>query len=347
MLAALLLLLVPPAPSWAAAYQPPHVECLAPDPVLLFRPKPNCAGHAENPDGSFVSYQQNEMGLWDRDYPPQAAPKKVRVLFLGGSFWISHRPGLGVWDFFRDSLKDIPIETVNGSVNGFSLVQSYLMLPALLERYYPDAVVVLGMTVGNGLSTFYHHSVARKEETSGLATAIGPVPSFWPLPASWEPRLWRNDSAFQWLIYSTVAHEIFLLTKIALTGGPRPAEIYGQYLKALADLGARHHAPVFIIREGEFDQLPSPVVKYKAESIAGKIWPGQIITAAEANGIYERLAAEKVPIIPLDGDDQFASHFIRSDIHLNAEGMKAYGEVLARKLHDPLGKIWRAKFHSP
>ncbi|MGZ3661874.1 MAG: hypothetical protein ACXVCK_17370, partial [Bdellovibrionota bacterium] len=107
------------------------------------------------------------------------------------------------------------------------------------------------------------------------------------------------------------------------------------------------HAPVFIIREGEFDQLPSPVVKYKAESIAGKIWPGQIITAAEANGIYERLAAEKVPIIPLDGDDQFASHFIRSDIHLNAEGMKAYGEVLARKLHDPLGKIWRAKFHSP
>lgn len=314
-------------------YRPPNFLCLRPDDKLLFRPKENCEASGKNVNGSFFRYRYNELGLADKDYSRKAAPGKVRVLLLGESILVAHFEGAMLQDHLTRALGSKRFETINAAVNGFSLVQIFLFLPDLLERYQPDLVVFPLNLNANGLKTVFHHWTATGRDSTGLATMLGPHPGFWPLPGSWAPGIWKSKYALPLLLYSTVAHELFLLGKNKFFSSETNPEILEQYLQAIISRVEEKGAKILLLRASNEG---GPVLDFKAESYTQKFWPAPLFPPESQDQLFERLCRGQAKCgdirAPVRELCALRNCQLQEDVHLSKEGAQIWGEVIGKAI---------------
>lgn len=326
-------------------FRPPQIECMQPDPLLHFLPKPFCSGTAVNVDGSKLNYRLNSMGLWDKEYASAPAENRARLLLLGGSWLVPHRAGPDARAVLAKEL-GAPFEVINGAMNGFSLPQGYLFLDRLLDRYQPKFVVLVTSIRGYGLNSFYYDRIAAKyDPNTGLAESLGPVENFWPLPNSASDWIWKKNYALRWMFWSRVAREIFLLAKSEIAG-PGLYEVYEKYLRGLNLLSQKKGAKLIILRidsKSEMDTNPlQPVVNYMAETQVKAWWPFTLFPDEKTERLYSKLQEQDIPVFTLDTSfvdplrRQPSLYFIPQDRHLTEEGMRLLGAAMAEALRQPL-----------
>jgi hypothetical protein len=109
-----------------------------------------------------TSWDNNSLGMRDREHPLQKPPNTYRILALGDSFVQGH--GVELADTMVTHLEaslNVPprsqtVEVLNGGVFGYSPMLEYLYLRDLIGTLQPDAVIV-GFFLGNdvGEDAFY------------------------------------------------------------------------------------------------------------------------------------------------------------------------------------------------
>lgn len=334
----LALVALPPSAK-AENFRPPHLNCITSDPVFGFRPKPFCKSLAQSVDGQEFSIQLNSAGLWEREFSPRPAKGVLRILLIGDSWLVPHAENAAIGPMLEKMLLPRKVELVNGAANGFSLVQSYLLLPELLLKYKPGLVVFLLSPHTNMLNTFFHHEIGQKAE---FVTQLSALQKFWLVPDFLQEKLWAQKYAMRLYLYSTALHELFLTLKDKVTGGERMLDSYVKYTAEMARLAEATGAKTLGLR---MDWLPKPgqgkkgrpLLSYKSESIADSLWPWPLLTTKHSDEVFRRLEG-KVKIEPLSPElsPLFMADsklYMTGDTrHLKVEGIK----LLAEHIHKAL-----------
>lgn len=200
------------------------IDCVRSDETTGHRFTANCEGWDYVSFGQPVQFRTNSQGLRDPEYPAKPSPGRLRVLFLGPSVTLNISGDQGIVPGVRRALERAArdrrfpgyrtVEVISAGQAGYDTVQSALHLPELLAAYSPHWVVFFDNFLGMPLSEYHSHDRAPKDPATGLARVVGRHPAFWPLPISWEPRIWPNAWAPQARVFSQAARLALLKYKL-------------------------------------------------------------------------------------------------------------------------------------
>jgi lysophospholipase L1-like esterase len=345
---ALVVVIVPIA--WAElslrAFVPPRsaaTSLFVPDDELGWRLRP---GAADRWGG--VRVEINERGFRGPAVPYEPNPGVHRVLWLGDSVTFGYR--IARWEdtfpFLADSLlfirHNVPVETVNLSVEGYSQWQEAIVLATEGVKYVPDLVVV-GFVLNDVTEMFHLPQFGGAEEGFQMRHAA----------SSWIDRT---------LDRSAIVYEVRNLTreiqaKRRLGADPRLGAIKQQALEvetlmrqpdqpnvklawdfALADLQkiadqcSALHVPLLVVVLPWANQLDDP---------KGLAAPQKVLSEyARARGIdcFDLLP----PLGAMAGIRQLVPLYLDED-HLSAQGHRLVAEILTPVLADRLARTPRAE----
>jgi len=318
-------------------------DCQRPDLLLLQRLEPNCSGSHSSMNGDIAPFRTNSLGMLDIEHPPKG--RATRVLLLGDSGMISFHAGPSLIELLRERLAKKGVELINGATPGFTLVQVLLAQRELLPALKPD-IVVLAYSFGSmGLNTAFYHLISQSTDAHGLASQMGPIDYFWPIPTflssyfyyfpelrflATKLRYWQELMVLR---FGTAHATRFSAAK---RDEPGLLDIVFRYLRAIEAEAKAAGADYYVIRHRNcrFQTSPGIDLYFKSE-IAAQTHPlvherflelcraGSLLPVAE-NG-HE---INRKPLAVKDGE----SVFIPGDIHLNAAGTRAFAPILERAI---------------
>lgn len=333
--------------------------CARGDELLGFRFLPNCSGVDEFLISEPVFFRTNALGLKDKDYSPKPAKKVFRILFLGGSAGVNLTDARGfVPSFeatFNEKLKKMAgnkpfdrIEIVNGSENAYHTVRTFLRYPELGAAYKPHVVIWVDFYGGLKMEEFLDHLTSKEKNADGLAKKIGYQPDFWPLPESWNGKIWGKygDSASSYYFFSRALRAAKTKVGLLLRPGKHcdskdfscPVYWHLRYLKALqesVEKGGSKFVAMFGAAKHNTDSALLISTPWRApETIVRKLTPWDPLNKKDYDSYYDWLKAYPNG---LDISEQTEAAIVRHNfsknplLHMSLENVEQMGREVAEK----------------
>ncbi len=167
---------------WGAVYEfcPARHHCL----------KPNA--HYRHTGYEFdYEWDNNSLGMRDREHGMRRDPGTLRMLFLGDSFVQGHGVRLEDTMVARLEARMPSVEIFNAGVFGYSPLLEYLYLREIIDRVTPD-VVLVGVFTGNDVGEDHFYADKSHADRGGEPGAFDDRE--WPWSATLEA-LERDGSA--------------------------------------------------------------------------------------------------------------------------------------------------------
>ncbi len=263
---------------------------------------PICKGVMRDPTGKVWPFTTNEMGLPEEpEYSLKPGPGVLRVLVLGPSNLVNMSSKVGTVPSMRAEIgkkwvrlgKFRKVELINGSMPGYDIVQSYLILERLLDRYNPHVVVFQSSLEAFALQQANDHFSSVEFDGRGISSRMGPQQHFWPLPISYSPAIWEKLGPAKGPIVSARLQGVRLaMYKLLISLGfgryrsKSDLSVYGEihlgYLQAMKELAEKYKSKFFVIArrsplnvEVQFWDMLKMNAWYKPEWYAAKLlrWP--------------------------------------------------------------------------
>jgi lysophospholipase L1-like esterase len=348
-------------PSLTFANQPP--TCRRDSELLTRENVPSCQGVYLQADGTTGPVHTNKLGIFEQDYPPFAAPGTMRILFFGSSLGMPIRPGLGLAKAMSEALQrglsaemhGVHLELINASDNGEDRAGLVLRLPALLDAYHPDAVVLLEDFQAHALQETYEFLTARKSPAPDLRVlSLGYFNPTWPIPRSWSALSLlsgeREEKAAKWAKAIHISG-VQLLIKLGFwpyeqTFDSSPyLDVHIRLLNEIQGLARSRGARLVLVNLVPNDWDPAEVFRkyqkaknawYKPEHLASAhLLPWYHLTSDDLRRLdaWNRAHAEYVdvavsPVLRAHYGELFASN----DLHLSPKGVFVMAEEAAKSL---------------
>lgn len=308
---------------------------------IAFKVIPHCRETVSGYHGE-VEASFNKLGLRDRDYGPKPKGMK-RLLVLGDSNLVAiGLPENLTWPRMlerRLRSNGERWEVINGGTDGFSSLETALMLPGYLDEYKPDLVIY----VPNSSKTYaldgVHYSYLERDEAGRplkyYRDTVGRrVPSF--LRSYLRATEFRQQATI-------TAFEIWdhfrMAVRARLFGGHPFVEATATLTRDMATRCQERGVPFLLALEtvpvrnnvNSARSLLTPPLRFAKNYLIPPV-------AIEQSYLQSYFQKAGIQWIPVEIDRKILAYYATSGIHLNEEGNWAYSGAVERGLHGFLGK---------
>jgi hypothetical protein len=339
---------------------------------------PGCSGSTVMPDGQQIEFTMNQMGLRDKDYSPSPPRNTFRILFMGPSLAVNYGPESGVVPGLEAELERIlradrqspfarsyrRIEVIAAAESGYTVIQSHLRLQELLNAYKPHLVLFLDTFGGISLQVLFDHVTAMgRHPQTGLVSFYGPKSMFWPLPESWNWRIWRYSWAWQAHIFSVALRQAILKYHLRFfpsricgklpEGASCTVDLYFAYLESMRQQSEMAGVPFAVLWQSRYlrdqnrtqeppeNQVSRKIVAwYKPEWVAGFLAPWEHLTLDDEKRYVELLESGLVPSVNIGPEfweaRKGSARLNPEEYHLEEPYANRLGAEIAPKIYERL-----------